>query len=138
MVGIVLAILLIVIGAFCMGVFGLKKGKGETNETKSCLSCLIGGIVCLIAGMLFFYFNSCRLEMYRRLDAPIVSEAQLYGYQIIGKRHDEEKSSDDEPKKSRYLIDIKDILPHSLGTFMNVEVSEEIYLKLPKGKSYLP
>lgn len=128
---IILAILIIVFGSICIGFCGFQDCKLKKRSSNNWL---LLGIICLAAGMLLFYFDSCRLEMRRRLNAPIISEAQLYGYQITNKRWVIKKSSDDEP----FSIDIKNILPFSRGTFKNVEVSEEIYPKLLKGKSYLP
>ena len=81
--------------------------------------------MCLIAGLAFFYFGSCRTEMRRRLNEPIISEAQLYGYKILNF-----SSWYDNSKGMRYFIDIKDTISTNYRiTLKKVEVTEKFHLK---------
>jgi len=121
---------------------GRQKGKGEKIRDLSKLLWIAGGLILLISTPLFsliIWESSRRTAARRHLNEPITSEKQLYGYQVLEKRHFKEKLSFDSPEKSEYLINIRDLLPSNCGMFKDVKVSEKFYNeKAKKGKSYPP
>lgn len=124
----------IIIGAYSAG---YQKAKKEKMKDLSKALWAIGGIVLCVC-ISIFWLTTQRTTVRQRLNEPVTSEAQLYGYEIIDKRYFKEKASFDSPEESTYLIDIRDLLSSYSGVFTDVEVSEEIYTKIEKGKSYLP
>lgn len=123
----------IIVGAYISGCQKTKEGR--TKDLAPAL-CIIGAVVLCVC--IFVFWLTTRIDlMHQCLNQPITSEMQLYGYKILDKRHFREKVSFDSPEKGKYFISIFRILP-PFWTFYDVEVSEEIYPKLIKGKSYLP
>lgn len=84
----------------------------------------------LIIGSVF------KKDMLRRLNTPIVSSQQLYGYEIVGKKTQKDESS------QTCFIDVKDLLerPYEIVPVLlkNIEVSEEFYKEYEVGQCFPP
>lgn len=138
-------IFIIVMGAFLLGFSGLnepsKKEKEEGKKSTLSNFLILFGSGFLIIGLLQFYKSSCQLEMRRRLNEPISSKEQLYGYEILNKRHTIEKTSFDNPEVKKFFIDIKDIMPviyYKRGSLKDIEITEHFYNKVKMGEKYFP
>lgn len=81
-----------------------------------------------------------RKEMQRRLNQPVSSVDQLYGYEILDKRYDAEKPSFDSLVITNYFVDLEDLIPPQRGILRNVEITEKVYNdeRVEKGASFFP
>jgi len=141
----VFTIVIILVGLCAIGfsIYMMGYDKGSKKEIYGIYVglCMIG-VIAVIAGMVGLFNESCKFEARQRLNEPVVSEAQLYGYEIVDKSYFIEKHSVDTSEKSKHLIKIKNVLPTIKVlpefTFEDVEVSEKIYEDAYKGKVYMP
>ena len=117
----ILGILFFLLTCICISLNGSQRSK---SKTESANKWLLAGIICFTIGLFFFHYGSCRLTMRRRLNEPVFSEEQLYGYKILNF-----SSSYDASKGMQYFIDIEDtISPYGI-ILKDVEVSEKFHLK---------
>jgi uncharacterized protein YneF (UPF0154 family) len=81
-----------------------------------------------------------RKEMQRRLNQPVSSVVQLYGYKILDKRYTAEKPSSEALVKTNYFVDLEDLIPPQRGILKNVELLEKVYNdeRVEKGASFFP
>ena len=116
-----------------------REDQKEGNRTPLIVMCvlflIIFGLISLGASYLIIgsAFGECMLH---RLNTPIVSSQQLYGYEILGKKTQKDESS------QTYFIDIKDLLerPYEIApvSLENIEVSEEFFQELEVGQCFPP
>ncbi|MDP2910607.1 MAG: hypothetical protein Q8N58_02375 [bacterium] len=93
-----------------------------------------------LVGFLSLYKDYlCIEEMQRRLNAPICSLGQLYGYKVLDKRYFAEKPSFEKLARTDYFVDLEDLLPDGGTILRNIKVSEKIYNDpaIEKGKEFL-
>jgi hypothetical protein len=81
-----------------------------------------------------------RKEMQRRLNQPVSSVGQLYGYKVLDKRYTAEKLSSKALVKTNYFVDLEDLIPPQRGILRNVELTEKVYNdeRVEKGASFFP
>jgi len=101
---------------------------------------LIISVVTFLSAVAFEEALCCRKEMQRRLNQPVSSVSQLYGYKILDKRYTAKKPSFEALVKINYFVDLQDLIPPQRGVLKNVELSEKVYNdeRVEKGASFFP
>jgi len=118
------------IGGIALAVFSIYDlTKTKEKKSGSWMITAVISLGLLSFSALGFYGEGSKSgtlkTMRQRLNEPIVFEAQLHGYKIVGKHMEEYGSSDD----TLYFIDIRDILTNK-KTLMHVKISPELYEKV--------
>lgn len=131
---------------------GIAEGRKRKEEEKQGKPKIIGkniAVICLVSIIAFIIFLiiGIRLGMIygkdtlrRRLNEPIVSTVQLYGYKVVNKRCYRKEGPDKSPRNS-FFVDIQDLLPAPFdqGLFLeNIETSEKIFQGLKAGDIFPP
>lgn len=100
---------------------------------------IAAGVLLLILYAISSDYIVCEEEKLHRLNPPITSEDQLYGYKVIKKEYSEVTSSSGESKRICFII-IKDVIPHSrisiTSSSITVSASEEFYEKVSVGDMF--
>ena len=115
--------------------YGGRKDQREDDKPPLLTMCLFVVFLFGIISIVMHYFivkETCRREMFRRLNPPIFSSKQLYGYEVIAKKFSQKDSSD----SPACLINIKDLLGYIL--LEDVKASEEFFKELKVGDRFLP
>lgn len=124
-----------------------KEDGEKRNKTPTVFMCLsFLGFFIVVFFMLCLGVNrdASRKEVLRRLNQPIVSYQQLYGYKIVGKKLRQNKSEtlEDSSSSTTYLISVEDLLDPLPGNkhilLKNVEVSEEFFQGVEVGECFPP
>ena len=120
--------------------YGGRSDQKEDKKAPIICMCIVSLVVFALISFGASYFiagGTFGEDMIRRLNAPIVSSQQLYGYEIVGKKTQKGESS------QTYFIDIKDLLelPYELRTpvlLRDIEISEEFFQELEVGQCFPP
>lgn len=131
---IVSGILLIVFGFYGLDLpKAILKGKFK-NKGWGRIFLAVGIFFLMIglAGLYHYgaYYGNVQI-MRQRLNEPVISEAQLYGYEVVGKHGEEYGSSDD----TSYFIDIRDTLTN-IKTLKHIEVSQQLFERIEIGNTF--
>ena len=138
----VAAIILIITGVLLVSGCAYEIGERVPPEKKTKASkkwerilCLVLGVIILVGSALVFYKEGSKCgilkTMRQRLSEPVISEAQLYGYEIVGKHMEEYGSSDD----TSYFIDIRDTLTNT-KTLKHIKVSQQLFERTEIGNCF--
>ncbi|KPJ55351.1 hypothetical protein AMJ47_00565 [Parcubacteria bacterium DG_72] len=127
-------------GAIAIAFYYGGRDDQKNNKKVPLISICIAVIIIFGLSSIFVHYVTIgtifEKEMLRRLNPPVVSSQQLYGYKIVNM-----STSKDESSKT-YLISIKDLLkPPILSepiSLEDVEVSEEFFKELEVGDCFLP
>jgi len=117
------------------------KDEGKTgNKTPMPFICLLLLTLLTMISSISFAMGRkvSKQEMRRRLNQPIVSKEQLYGYKIVDKKFSENESLEDSLSSLVCLISIEDLLGDKHILLEDVEASEKFFLKLKVGDRFLP
>lgn len=116
-----------------------KKDQKDNEEAHPIAMCVV---FLFIFGLISFGASYLMIgsvfgkDMLRRLNMPIVSSQQLYGYEIVSKKTQKGGSS------QTCFIDLKDLLkqPHRTAYTLlkNIWVSEEFFEELEVGQCFPP
>ena len=124
------SILIFAVAAFIAIAFyaGGKEDERKGNKPPIIPICVLFAVLFVAIFLLLHFcanYDAIEQEMLRRLNLPIVSRQQLYGYKIVGIRASRGSAS------KNYFITIEDSLKPLIGDkqilFEDLEISEELF-----------